>query len=109
MAISNTLESSGTGFRKDVQGLAQGVNAIGEDVSNLAHGAIDAARSGAAEVKQGAHNAMEKGKSALSDAKHAAGDAAESLKGTIARHPMASIGVGLGVGFLIGMALMRRS
>jgi ElaB/YqjD/DUF883 family membrane-anchored ribosome-binding protein len=107
MALTN--DGTGTGFRKDVQGLAQGVSTLGDDVSHLAHGAIDAARSGAAEIRAGAHTALDMGKGALVDAKHAAGDAAESLKGTIARHPIASIGVGLGVGFLIGLVLTRRS
>lgn len=105
MAVSQELE--GTGFKNDVHRLGLGVDAIKTDVANLAHGAVDAARSGAAELRHGAQHAVDVAKDKYGSAKDAACEATDSLKHTIARNPLASIGIAAGVGLLIGLVVFR--
>lgn len=116
--MATTQASEGTGFKQDVHRLGQGVDALKADVSSLAHGAVDAARSGVAELRQGAQHAVETAKDKFEGAKDmareryegakdSAADAADSLRHVIARNPLASIGVAAGVGILIGLVMFR--
>ncbi len=116
--MATNQSSDGTSFGNDVSRLGQGVGALKDDVKSLAHNAADAARSGVAELKQGAHHALDAAKEKLhnageaahekfDEARHAAEHAAQSLKGLIAKHPVASIGIAAGVGMLVGLALFR--
>lgn len=100
-------ELEGTGFKRDVHRLGEGVGTIKTDVANLAHDAADAARSGVAELKQGAHHAIDAAKDKYQDAKEYAADATDSLKHTISRNPLTSIGIAAGVGMLIGLIVFR--
>jgi ElaB/YqjD/DUF883 family membrane-anchored ribosome-binding protein len=103
-----------TGFKHDVHALGQGVGTLKADLSNLAHEAADAARSGASELRQGAHHAVEAAKEKFVEArdvvgekydqaKHAAVEATDFLKATITRNPITSVGVAAGVGLIAGM------
>ncbi|MEK6703468.1 MAG: hypothetical protein AABZ53_14505 [Planctomycetota bacterium] len=105
MAI--TQATDGTGFKQDLQGLGDGLGTLRTDVKNLAHGAVDAARSGAAELRQGAQHAVEAAKEKFDGAKQAASEATDSLRGVVTRHPIASIGIAAGVGVLAGLILSR--
>lgn len=107
MTQINTLEKPG--FKQDVRHLGEGVQTLKADVSNLAHGAADAARSGAAELRDGAHHAIEVAKENLVAAKDKAAEATETVKSAITRHPLTSIGIAAGVGVIIGMIVFRRS
>ena len=106
MAQSTT--SDGTTFKQDVQGLGRGVSTLADDVNNLAHGAVDAARSGATELRHGARHAVAAAKDKLDGAKDAASEATESFKGVISRNPLASVGIAAGVGILFGLFVLRR-
>ena len=97
----------GTGFKQDMNRLGQGVDTIKSDVNTLAHGAVDAARSGVAELRQGAQNAVDAAKDKYEVAKEKAVDAADSVKDMITRNPMASIGIAAGAGLLLGLILSR--
>lgn len=105
--MAATPATDGTGFKQDLQGLGDGIGTLKADVRNLAHGAVDAARSGAAELRQGAQHAVEAAKEKLDGAKQAAADATDSFRGVVTRHPIASIGIAAGVGVLVGMILSR--
>jgi ElaB/YqjD/DUF883 family membrane-anchored ribosome-binding protein len=105
--MANTQTLDGSGFKQDVHRLGESVGTIKTDVANLAHGAADAARSGVAELRQGAHHAIDAAKDKYQDAKECAADATDSLKHTIARHPLTSIGIAAGVGMLIGLIVFR--
>lgn len=105
--MERTKELDGSGFKSDVHRLGQGVDALKTDVANLAHGAVDAARSGASELRQGAQHAVDIAKDKYAGAKDAACEATDSLKQTIARNPLASIGIAAGVGMLIGLVVFR--
>src|SRR4051812_34352401 len=108
MSHTHTKTLDGSAFRQDLQGLKQGMDVLKNDVGDLAHGAEEAARSGVAELRQGARQAVEAARGKVDDAAQAAGEAADSLRGVIVRNPVASIGIAVGAGLLIGM-LIRRS
>ena len=105
MASSPALD--GTGFKQDMSRLGQGVDTVRTDVSTLAHGAVDAARSGVAELRQGAQNAVNTARDKYEDAKEVTADAAASVKDLITRNPVASVGIAAGVGLLLGLILGR--
>jgi ElaB/YqjD/DUF883 family membrane-anchored ribosome-binding protein len=106
MSGNTTLD--GTGIKLDVQRPGQGLDTLRADVSGHAHGVMDAARSGAAQIRHGAEHVIESARDKLAEAKTAATDAAESAKGVIARNPLISVGIAAGVGVIIGL-IMRRS
>lgn len=117
MSNDSTLDGTTT-FKRDIDGMANSATAIKNDVANLAHGAVDAARSGAGELRDGAKRAVDTAKAKLGDAadmardeyevvKHKAADAAKSLTETVAAHPIASIGIAAGVGIVVGLLLSR--
>lgn len=105
--MANTQPTDGSGFKQDLHELGQGVDSLKADVKNLAYGTADAARSGAAELRQGAQRAVDTAKDKLDGVKESAADAVHSLKDVIARNPMASVGIAAGVGMLFGMVLCR--
>ncbi len=105
MTTSQAL--SGTGFKQDISRLGEGVGALKTDVNNLAHGAVDAAKSGAAEIRRGANNAVEMAKDKFEGAKETAADATESFRGVVERNPIASVSIAAGVGLLLGLVFLR--
>lgn len=116
MTDSTTARSGD--FRQDMDRLGKGVDTLKQDVGSVAHGAADAARSGAEELRAGMHDGVKAAKDKLADLKVAAGedydaakqaalDAAGSMKEVIARNPVATIGIALGVGIAIGFLLRR--
>ncbi len=111
--MSNAKKTEETGFRKDMHALGQGVGTLKDDVGHLAHGAADAARSGASELGQGAQHAVDAAKHKLEDASDIIGekyeqcrkatcDATESLKDVVVRNPLVSIGTAAAIGLLVG-------
>ncbi|MCP9874391.1 hypothetical protein [Synechococcus sp. Cruz CV-v-12] len=105
--MAHETTADGTNFKSDLHGVGRSVDALKADLNEFAHSAATAARSGASELRDGAHNAMDAAKAKLNDAKHSAADAATSLKDTISRNPVASVGLAVGVGVVIGMLLSR--
>jgi len=105
--MAQAKASETTGFREDLQGMGQTMSELKDDFSNLAHGAADAARSGAAELHLGARHAVEAAKGKAREAADAAGEATDSLRGVIARNPLASIGIAAGAGVLLGLLVLR--
>lgn len=105
MAISQAHD--GTGFKQDVSRFGEGVGALKTDVNNLAHSAVDTAKSGAAEIRRGAHNAVEFTKDKLDHAKDSASEATESFRGIVQRNPIAGVSIAVGVGLLLGMIFVR--
>lgn len=102
-----TVPTDGSSFNKDIHRLGQGMETLRTDVASLAHGAVDAVKSGATEVRHGAHDAMDAAKHKLEEARHSAGEAADSLKGLVSRNPMASLGIAAGVGLVLGLIVFR--
>ena len=119
LKIMATLQSTdGTAFKHDLHAMGESADALKNDLSHLAHGAVDAARSGAGELRDGARHAIDSAKTRLSDAagvarteydeaKHKAGEAANSLKCVITSNPMTSIAVAIGAGILLGLVVSR--
>ena len=109
--MPNSKAPDGTGFKQDVHRMGQGVGAIKADVSSLAHGAVDAARSGVSELRHGAQHAVEAATDTAHDmyvgARKAAACSADSVKELIVRNPVASVGIAAGVGLVIGMVMRR--
>ncbi|MEK6701885.1 MAG: hypothetical protein AABZ53_06455 [Planctomycetota bacterium] len=105
--IANTLAAEGTGFRQDLRDLGEGVGTLKDDVKNLAQGAATAAKSGASELGESAKHVIQAAKDKLDGARQAAADATDSLKGVVSRNPLASIGIAIGVGVLVGAIVSR--
>lgn len=101
--MTHTQTHEETGFKSDAHRLGQSLGTLKTDVGTLAHGAVDTARSGMAEIRQGAHHAADVVKDKFEDAK----DATESFRHVVGRHPLTSIGVAAGVGMLIGLVVFR--
>ena len=97
----STATRDGQAFKKDVQGIGQGLKDAKDDLSAVVSGIGDAARSGAAAAKEGVRQTVD----AVKEQSIAA---AETLEDRIAERPFTAIGIALGAGVLIGM-LLRRS
>lgn len=87
--------------------------------SPLPGAAANGARSGASEIRQGAHDAVEAGRELLEGvrelaregyqgAKNATSEATSSLRATVARHPVSSLGIAAGAGVLLGGLIIWR-
>lgn len=116
--MANTPTSDGTTFKTDSRNVGLGVDALKADAAYTARAAADAAHSGASELRQTAQHAVAAAKEKFGDAKDmmldqlehakkAASDAADSMKRIISRNPMTSVGIAVGVGFLVGMLVAR--
>lgn len=84
------------GFRNDVERLGRHVEQLHDDLSGIAADAGDAAHSGAAALERS-------GKSAIKFVEERGGAAAATLRGQMASHLGATIGIAVGVGILIGL------
>lgn len=91
---------SGKNFSDDVQKLAADISQIKHDLGGLAKDVSAAAQSGAGV-------ATEQVKHTLESVKKQGIAAAETLGDTMSKHPVSSVGIALGVGFLIGLAISR--
>jgi ElaB/YqjD/DUF883 family membrane-anchored ribosome-binding protein len=93
-----TKDMTGTGhdFRSDVERLGRHVGQLQDDLGGIAKGAREAAESGLAAAKEGGRNTFEA-------AKEKGELATASLRGRIANHPGAAVGIAVGVGILIGL------
>jgi len=91
---------SGKNFSEDVQKLAADISQIKHDLGGLAKDVSAAALSGAGV-------ATEQVKQTLESVKKQGVAVAETLGDTMSRHPVASVGIALGVGFLVGVAVSR--
>ncbi len=91
---------SGNNFSADVQKLAADISQIKHDLGGLAKDVGAAAHSGAGV-------ATEQVKQTLDSVKKQGAAAAETLGDTMSKHPVASVGIALGVGFLVGLAISR--
>lgn len=116
--MSHPLPDDGTTFTQDREGLSQQAGVVKHDVGILAHDAVHAARDGAAELRDGADRAVDSAKEALikakesvtqhvADAEAQAASALKSLRGHVSAHPLASIGIAVGVGVIAGLVLSR--
>lgn len=84
-------------FRSDVRRLGRHVEQLHDDLSGIAMDAGEAAHSGAAALERS-------GKSAVRFVGEKGGAAAATLRGRMASHPAATVGIAVGVGILIGLA-----
>ena len=91
---------SGKNFSDDVQKLAADISQIKHDLGGLARDVSAAAQSGA-----GA--ATDQVKQTFDTVKKQSVAAAETVGDTMSKHPVASVGIALGVGFLVGLAISR--
>jgi ElaB/YqjD/DUF883 family membrane-anchored ribosome-binding protein len=105
--MEHSHTGDGTGFKRDMNRLGQDVDTLKQDARSVGHSAMDAARSGVAEMQDEAKNVLEATKQQLHGAKDAGLEASDSLKHVVSRHPMASVGIAAGVGLLIGIVLFR--
>lgn len=90
-----------------------------DTMNSEAHTASEMARTAGTEVRHGVEHAVEAAKLKMTEvkgramdqvdaARASAHDATESLRDTVVRHPIASIGIAAGVGIVIGAILLRR-
>jgi ElaB/YqjD/DUF883 family membrane-anchored ribosome-binding protein len=105
--MSRIDRTDASGFQKDMQRLGDGMGTLKDDVKEVGHEAYDAARSGAAQLSKGAHQAVDVAKHKLGEAGESVVQATESLRQTVGRHPVASIGIAAGVGMILGLILFR--
>jgi hypothetical protein len=84
------------GFEGNVKRLGKYVGQLHDDLAGVAREMGGVAQSGMAAAK-------EDGRTALDAAKRKRDRASASLRGSIARHPGASLGIAVGVGILLGL------
>ena len=96
-----SVQPDGSSFKQDLHRLGQGVDTLKSDMSSLAHGAADTARSGVAELRDGAKEKVQAVKTAATSAAH-------SVRDVVVRHPVASLCVAASVSLVFGMFLARR-
>lgn len=82
---------------------------LGHDIGQLKDDLVEIGHDAAATAQAGLADAQESVQRAVDAAKAKGADTIESLKDYIEEHPLASAGIALGVGVLIGMAFSRRS
>jgi ElaB/YqjD/DUF883 family membrane-anchored ribosome-binding protein len=112
------MNSGETTFKQDLEGLAHQAGVIKTDVGVLAHGAAGAVRDGVSELRDGAGHAVDAAKESLAKAeesvkKHVAdmetqaASMMKSLRGQVSAHPLAIVGIAVGVGIIAGVLLGR--
>lgn len=99
--------SDASGMRHGNPELKQSVEHLRTDLRTVAHDAADVARAGVGELRQGASHAVDVAKEKFDEAADVAAEATESVRGIVARHPIASIGIAAGVGIVLGMLICR--
>lgn len=109
MATPQTVD--GSEFKHDVRNMGEGVDALKADIGQLGRAGLDAAHSGAAELKQNARHAVdaarEKAHENYEKVKESATHVAHSMKDVITHNPFTSIGIAAGVGLLLGLIVSR--
>lgn len=109
--MANAQTPDHTNFKHDIESLGQQASTLKHDVATLAHGAVDAASSGATELRDAAkaklEHASESAKEHYADAKAKAADAGKYMKHMVSEHPIATLGIALGVGLIAGFLLTR--
>ncbi|MEC9372641.1 MAG: hypothetical protein VYC34_02310 [Planctomycetota bacterium] len=97
---SKSTEDAQANLRSEIAAIRKDLQSLRHDVGGASHALLDTARSGASDVAQTA-----------AEAARAARDrgvaATRSVENKISEQPLASVGIALGVGVLLG-ALMRR-
>ena len=87
-------------LKDGVHKLGEGVDALKDNLSGLAHDAATTARAGTRELRRGINRTIDAGRKG-------AAQAVDDVSDRIAENPLTSIAIALGVGFAIG-ALMGR-
>ncbi len=103
MTATSSMAHSGAGdrtFRDDIQRVGQDVTQIKKDISTLAKDASGAAHTGLGVAKESLTHSLEV-------AKEQGDKAVETLRDTVVKHPLTSVGVAAGVGLLVGIVLFR--
>jgi ElaB/YqjD/DUF883 family membrane-anchored ribosome-binding protein len=99
---SNSTSSMESELKGEVDRLGKSVGQIKDDLKELANSAASHAR-------EGYRTAREQVRHAYDSVRDRAHDQTESLRDTIISHPVASVGVAVGVGVLVGLLMSRRS
>ncbi len=98
--VNSPTSSEGQRFKTDLHGVGQDVVKVKNDLVSLGHDLADSAKSGVAAAKQEASqtidHAQERGEKLI-----------QSLSHKIADNPLASIGIAVGAGLLLGMFFIR--
>jgi len=107
-ATYERLEKDVTAVKNDIAALA---NQITDVLNSFAGTAKKQARKGYSQARAGAESAMddmtERGSAMMDAAQGAASSIEETLEEAITQRPLATIGLALGLGFLIGAAWRR--
>jgi len=87
-------------FSNGVQALGEGVLELKDNITDLGHGAVDTMRAGVHEAKATVARTAKalRGKGE---------EASEALRAGIAERPLTSVGIAVGIGFLLGMFMRR--
>lgn len=84
----------------------RGMHTLGEKIDHLSSAIREHTPSSLGSAATSINEGLQAGKRYLSD--HGISDLQNELSGAVKRHPMTSLCVGVGIGFLIGQALVRR-
>ncbi|TVQ60450.1 MAG: DUF883 family protein [Phycisphaerales bacterium] len=103
----SSIESKQTEFKQDVREMGKDAERIKRDMGNLAHHTADAAKDGVTELRHGAEHAVDVAKDKFQEGKEAVAESTESLRGTIARNPFASVGIAAGAGAVLALIMFR--
>jgi ElaB/YqjD/DUF883 family membrane-anchored ribosome-binding protein len=107
-ATSERLEKDVAAVKNDIAALTDQIN---EALNSFAGAAKDQARRGykqaRASVDSAVEDASERGSAVMDAAQDAAYSLEEALEDLIAQRPLATVGLALGLGFLIGRAWRR--
>ena len=97
---SKSTEDANANLRSEIAAIRKDLQTLRHDVGGASSALLDSARSGASDVAQSAADAAR----AVRDRSV---EATRSVENKISEQPLASVGIALGVGVLVG-ALLRR-
>lgn len=101
MSPSQTQEfKPGQDFKDGVHKLGERVGEMKDNLSGFTHDAASTARAGVQEVSRGVRRTVDSGRKT-------AADVVDGLSEQVSARPLTTIGVAVGVGFLIGFFMRR--
>lgn len=104
---SQQTQSRETEFKHDLREMGKDAEQIKKDIGNLAHHTAEAAKDGVAELRHSAEHAVDLAKHKIEEGKQAAAETTESIRTTIAKNPLASVGIAAGAGAVIALLMFR--
>jgi len=95
-------------FAADIDGLKTSFSQLRSDLTSLLNNAVGISKTGATAVKEQAAHAVDGVKHRLEGLKEKGVDSAEAIESKLSEHPLTTIVIAFGVGYVLGKLLSRK-